>query len=517
MYSGDSSKRCWHAQWQQTPCLEICSGLAYHQRMLFLPLHRKLNRRNFPVLTVALIALNCLIFLGPQLSDTAHYERAAAHYFDVDLDQIEFPLFSEHLTIHGDEQQQEAWTLITERLDEPAIGDQQSDDLSQRRYALMMIESDPGFQLRVIDRSLVPADDGRYPAWREGRDEYQRLRDQAFTQRFQLSFHEPRPLQWLSSMFLHGGLGHLLGNMLFLLMLGLLVEGALSTRMYLGAYLACGVVAAVASYLVHAGEPGGLLGASGAIAGLMGLYAVLFGRRQVRFFYWVFVYFDYVKKPAIWLLPLWFGWEVVQFFVVEGNVAYEAHAAGIATGAGIGWLLHRSGKVDLDYLDEEQKVDRFRDGLATARQLLADLKIEPAKRELSDLLEDYPDSLELLELQFNACAWKPDSAEFHQAAKQLFSARTQSAAADQLLIDAFTRYRQKSSGKIKLDLVTLSAMARRLARRGERKQADVLIRLLLKNSPTAAPVIDAFDALLAAYQLHGEDSAADALRALRPS
>ncbi|MDZ7748084.1 MAG: rhomboid family intramembrane serine protease [Halofilum sp. (in: g-proteobacteria)] len=114
-----------------------------------------------------------------------------------------------------------------------------------------------------------------------------------------------------------------------------------------------------------------LVGASGAVAGLMGLCGVLYGRRPIRFFYFIGVYADYVKAPALVLLGLWLGKEVFQFLRYSelSNVAYTAHIGGLLTGAAAGAAVRfGTGAVDEAALDEPRATEAFERRLAEANR-----------------------------------------------------------------------------------------------------------------------------------------------------
>jgi membrane associated rhomboid family serine protease len=133
---------------------------------------------------------------------------------------------------------------------------------------------------------------------------------------------------WLAavvSMFLHGGLVHLLGNMWFLWIFGNNVEEAFGTIGYLALYVIAGLAATFAFVFFNPDATVPLVGASGAIAGVLGAYAVLFPRHRVLSL--VFVFF--VPVPALFFLGVWF---VLQFGIADVTTAWEAHVGGFIVG-----------------------------------------------------------------------------------------------------------------------------------------------------------------------------------------
>jgi membrane associated rhomboid family serine protease len=143
-------------------------------------------------------------------------------------------------------------------------------------------------------------------------------------------------LTLLTSMFLHGGLAHLGGNMLYLAIFGDNVEDALGHARYLVFYLLCGVLAGLAHVATTAllGKSALVpsLGASGAISGVLSGYVVLFPRRRVR----VLMFYSVMEVPAIVALGLWFLFQLVSGIGMLGGaetgVAYGAHIGGFLAG-----------------------------------------------------------------------------------------------------------------------------------------------------------------------------------------
>jgi rhomboid family protein len=145
-------------------------------------------------------------------------------------------------------------------------------------------------------------------------------------------------LPLFTSMFLHGGWLHLLGNMLFLWVFGGAVEEALGHFQYLIFYLICGVGSALVHTTFNLGSKVPTIGASGAISGVMGAFIVLFPRARVTTLIPALLLFFTVKIPAWLMLGYWF---FLQFFsgvaslgmTDQGGVAWWAHVGGFILGA----------------------------------------------------------------------------------------------------------------------------------------------------------------------------------------
>jgi membrane associated rhomboid family serine protease len=157
-------------------------------------------------------------------------------------------------------------------------------------------------------------------------------------------FRGPTPiyLTLLTSMFMHGSWMHIIGNMLYLWIFGDQVEDRLGHAKFLGFYLACGLAAGLAQVLFNASSMVPGLGASGAIAGVLGAYLLRFPRNKVR----VLFLRSIVPVPAVLVLGAWFVLQLIsQVTVVKGGggVAYMAHIGGFVAGLVLMLLLDRSG------------------------------------------------------------------------------------------------------------------------------------------------------------------------------
>ncbi|MGE5268714.1 MAG: rhomboid family intramembrane serine protease [Thiohalocapsa sp.] len=138
-----------------------------------------------------------------------------------------------------------------------------------------------------------------------------------------------------TSMFLHGGWLHLGGNMLFLWIFGNNVEDLVGRARFLLLYLGSGAAAALvqAAAMPHAHTP--MVGASGAIAGILGAYLMTYPRANVHIFVWIVIFFWIVTLPAWMLLGLWFLMQLISGLAMRPDspgVAFWAHVGGFAVG-----------------------------------------------------------------------------------------------------------------------------------------------------------------------------------------
>jgi membrane associated rhomboid family serine protease len=143
----------------------------------------------------------------------------------------------------------------------------------------------------------------------------------------------------MTSMFLHGSWSHILGNMWYLWIFGNNVEDRVGHGRFIVFYLLCGVVAAIGQIAMDPSSMLPTIGASGAIAGVMGAYLVLYPQGRVITLVTLLVFWEVIEVPAIVLLGFWFlmqlfsaGAIAVTASTTGGGVAFAAHVAGFLTG-----------------------------------------------------------------------------------------------------------------------------------------------------------------------------------------
>jgi len=147
-----------------------------------------------------------------------------------------------------------------------------------------------------------------------------------------------------SSMFLHGGLFHIFGNMLYLWIFGNNVEDTLGHHRFLAFYLAAGAVAALTQTVMGPNSRVPMIGASGAVSGVLGAYLMLFPRASVLTLITFGFFIRIVRVPAMIVLGFWIIVQVLNGLVTfgvgrEGGVAWFAHIGGFGAGIALLWLL----------------------------------------------------------------------------------------------------------------------------------------------------------------------------------
>ncbi len=152
--------------------------------------------------------------------------------------------------------------------------------------------------------------------------------------------------QWpalISSMFMHGGWLHLIGNMWFLYIFGDNIEDNLGHGRFLLFYICCGVSAALVHVLINSSSPLPMVGASGAVSGLIAGYVKLFPRTKILTLVPIFIFVQFVELPVVVFVFLWFGYQLLMGLgslgtlgQQMGGVAFFAHIGGFI--AGLFWI-----------------------------------------------------------------------------------------------------------------------------------------------------------------------------------
>jgi len=439
--------------------------------MLIIPLSGKLSKHNPPLITIGIILLNCFVFFVLQSGDGAQYRQAMEFYFNSGLAEIEVSAYRAYLETTGNGE-----------IDPPILDKKVLDKRAVHRLYTRMQE-DEVFLKELRTGTIITPEDETYDTWKNLRAEFDALLSKLVSMRFGYTPASGSYLSALTYMFIHGGFMHLLGNMVFLWLVGCVLELGLGRVLYVSLYLLTGVLSVCLYALVYLDSTVPLVGASGAISGLIGAYAVTYGKQKIKVFYSLGFYFNYAQVSAIALLPVWIGNEVAQlFFGSYRHVAYMAHIGGLISGAVLGYLNMRFlGQVDREVFEQDPR-EKIPGLLQEALQRIGRLDMNGARPLLEQVLEIDPSNRDAITQLFNIEKLTPGDKAFHKTASRLLRHLTQDSNAHETLHKVYKEYcRISKPPRLSLDI--LFSIASIFTLRGYLAEAESILALLLRNRP----------------------------------
>ncbi len=387
--------------------------------MLIVPVENTINWQRPPWVTLGLMLTCLLVFIFYQGSDPRLMTAALERYLASDLIELEAPVYEHYL--------QREINLEGEsgRLRELQAFQQSIAEENHLWMAVSLLSDREFYSYMQANQSLIWAS-REQQLWQAQRPPIQeQLIEQLSANRVGLIPDELSVSSLITYQFLHGGWGHLLGNLVFLFLLGFTVEKALGPGRYLLAYLFCGALSGLVYTAFSVGSKMPLVGASGSISGLMGMYVAIYGLRRIRFFYFLGVYFNYFRAPALALLPVWLGKEIYDYWYAGATgIAYMAHAGGLLAGAGLVLILGKSWfqvKETFFEPEEDEQDERFTTSYAQAMGSLGRMEFALAERQFEALRRSYPDRPILLEHLYQLAKLRPDLPAYRGRALELMS------------------------------------------------------------------------------------------------
>jgi len=435
--------------------------------MLIIPLTGKISWRNPPAVTICIILINCLVFFFFQSGEREMFYEAQQHYFESELAEIEIPRYIEYA-------KQKLKNI-------PNLQEQKElDEETLVRYHIEM-DKDYDFSKRLRNDEIITPKDPVYAKWKKLRNIYEEKLSRVVFINYGFRPAYKSLITSFTYMFLHGSFGHLLGNMIFLWIVGCVLELGCGRILYTGIYLIGGLLSVVLFWLIYMQSTVPLVGASGAIAGLMGTFTVLFGKKKVNIFYSLGFYFNYVKVPAIILLPIWIGNELYQlFFSGISQVAYVAHIGGLAGGALLGFISLKFPVILDKNIFKEDPKDEITPLIEEALKSISELDMEQGRKLLNKVLEKEPGNLIALTHLYNVEKHNPESVNFHETAKKLLSLLIQSNKSPKTAYNIYKEYislsnRPRFSPQLYLRISTICIET------GHFENAKKILAILLKN------------------------------------
>jgi len=411
--------------------------------MLIIPAENAVNWRRPPWVTLGLIMACLMVFLFYQAGDEARLEQAIETYLDSGLGELEAPVYEDYL--QREIRFEEDAGRILELQDFQALRASGEDV-----WVAVSLLMDPEFYHYMQENQSLLWAPAERQRWAEQRGQIQaRYIDRLSANQLGLVLADLSLYALISYQFLHGGWGHLIGNLVFLFLLGFTVEKALGPGRFLLAYLLCGALSGLVFTAFSLGSPVPLVGASGSISGLMGMYVAIYGLKKIRFFYFVGVYFNYFRAPALALLPVWLGKEIYDYwFAGATGIAYMAHAGGLIAGAGLVWLLGQSVFQVREAFFEpepEEQDERFTNAYAQAMGSLGRMEFGVAQRQFEALRQRYPERLVLLEHLYQLAKLRPDQSAYRERTRELMN-ETLTGRQPERMIEVWKEYLGKGEG-----------------------------------------------------------------------
>lgn len=349
--------------------------------MIIIPAEKGLNWQRAPVITGLLVVVNFLVFSLWQSQDASKLEEITDYYKNSDLPAMEYPVFISYLYQSGQTDLAKDIEARWEKGDKNAV------------YPYII--SDLGF-IQTLNRTDLAFWGGKeYGTWlRQHQATEAKIRELSFI-RYGLTPTENRPLTYFTHPFLHDDWSHLIGNMLFLAVAGLGVEAAIGSFHFFVAYIVCSLIAGLTFTVFNSTDTSPLIGASGAISAVLGMYVAIYELRKIRFFYSIIVYFGYFTAPALVILPFWIAIEIALFILYpEYPIPYSAHLGGFIAGGGIifavkRWLI----RIDHDALEPQDDNKEYREQFNDALKQLSAFNFTGAKQKIMALEEQYPNDI----------------------------------------------------------------------------------------------------------------------------
>lgn len=385
--------------------------------MLIIPAENSVNWKRPPWITLGLMLACVLVFTFYQGADQRKLQMAVQHYLQDNLQTLEAPAYEDYLL-----------RQVRQQGDADAVYQlQQLRDLQARPnspwLAVTLLMDREFYQYLLANRDMIWASAERQ-RWQQQRDFIEdNFISQLSAQQFglipaQLSLHS-----LVSYQFLHGGWGHLIGNLVFLFLLGFTVEKALGAARFLFAYLLCGALSGLVFTIFSSASLVPLIGASGSISGLMGMYVAIYGLQKIRFFVFLGVYFNYFRAPAIAILPVWLGKEIYDYWYAGATgIAYMAHAGGLVAGAGLVGVLGRSWfQVKDTFFEPEPEAEEaaFSEAYGEAMAALSTLDFELANTRFQALRKTWPQRPAALVHLQQLAKLRPDRPEYRDLSCEL--------------------------------------------------------------------------------------------------
>ncbi|MEE4244969.1 MAG: rhomboid family intramembrane serine protease [Kangiellaceae bacterium] len=427
--------------------------------LLIIPTEVSLDKKQLPWLTIALILCCILTFLTLQLNDGQRELEVFEFYERSELFHKEQPYFEQYL---------ETPQALRDYHNVSKI------DVTgpERLNYIIFDENFREFLRQKYNEYPSTLDQQWYWLAESLQDKKQKL----VTHQWGIRSDNINITTLFSHLFLHADLGHLLGNMIFLFVFGLGVERLFGMVKFLTIYLAAGLIGGITFSLLDGKPFIPLVGASGAISGLMGAYVAYYGLKKISFFAWFGFYFNHFKWPALAVLLYWIAKELFyQMTDQESNVAYIAHSSGLFVGAILGFFLipdkSSDNKSNRPVVESENYLKTYEEALVHIRKL----DVKNAKVKLHQVISANPHHLNAYKSLFHLEKANPANSTFTLVVDKILQIELDQYDADTFILDVIQFSFPEKINIEELSITAFFNMIHRLLRNDRVQAGEPLI------------------------------------------
>ncbi|AOE50552.1 rhomboid family protein [Kangiella sediminilitoris] len=432
--------------------------------MLLIPAENAISKKNPPYLTITLILINIFAYIFLQGQDNEIFEEAYDSYTEAELLTQEKTAFEEYALEH--------------RID--VYQSIQGNSMLPDEYLVQIILQDKHFANHIQNLSSYSLE------WRQKREKVNNILEETSLYQYAYYPSDPSIFTAFTHMFMHGGIDHLVGNMLFLFLFGFNLELILGRGKTLSLYILSGLAAVLFFGFTTKDPYTPLVGASGAIAGLMGGFGGWYGLKNIRYFYWFFVIFDYIKLPAALVFLFWLGKEFIMSTIQDDNVAYMAHFGGLLAGflCAISFkLLSKPSQAATENTEENEAKGQSQYELKYHEACTAfqQLDFERARQLFTQLIEQDPNRMDYYSQLFALEKITPNSRRFEEFCNLILLKSLNDTRFTKLSDMAISELTDNGNGLKVLPADSLINYAGSLIKKGKLHQAKPIINFLVKH------------------------------------
>ncbi|VAW75897.1 hypothetical protein MNBD_GAMMA12-656 [hydrothermal vent metagenome] len=435
--------------------------------MLIIPLNKKTAWKSFPLVTVCLIVFNILIYGTVQNNNPV-----SSYYFSAKLDQYEFPHYLQHLKIKK--------PALLKRL--------QSLPAQQQAMAVYKtLTSDQAFNRQLNSGVIIRVIDKNFAIWEKKHNQYKILNGQISNSDYGTTLAYNSIKTAALYLFLHADTKHLLGNMLLLLLLGFALEKVLGRLIFTFAYFASGIFATTLYILTNTSPLTPIIGATGAISGLMAILIIVFGLRKIQFYYWLIFYANYFRAPAMIIFPVWLANLSYQVISIPLTASpYLIHLSAISISILIALIFKTKRTERRNALIEQPipiKEPNYRQSINAAMHAIASLNYRKAAALFRTLLHDYPNNLEILQHYHAVLIQLPVTDAYHTVTLRLLKQPVSTRHGAESCLHKYKQYLKRTGNSTRIKSTHTLKLAKTFARFGLVHEAEKIICTAIKHRP----------------------------------